>query len=245
MRPPRRPSWTNRRPGWNLSYETSTRRGSRQPPGPGRTTSGPASQAHPGRSTPELALPLTVRLQQAFALQASQLPGPTRSLLLVAAADGGSSLAELIKATAILEGTDIGADLLTPAAAARLIEPEGGGLRFRHPLMRSAIYQAADVLQRHAAHAALSEVLTDHPDRRAWHRASATLGPDELAAAGLDQAAARASRRGALEVALAAQQRAAELSETARSPGAQTAGGRRDGLRAGPPRARPQSPARG
>ena len=159
-------------------------------------------------------LPLTVRLQQAFALQASQLPGPTRSLLLVAAADGGSSLAELIKATAILEGADIGSDLLTPAATARLVEPAGGGLRFRHPLMRSAIYQAADVLQRHAAHAALFEVLADHPDRRAWHRASATLGPDEAAAAGLDQAAARASRRGALEVALAAQQRAAELSET-------------------------------
>src|SRR3989442_11731842 len=69
--------------------------------------------------------------------------------------------------------------------------------------------------QRQAAHAALSDVLVRQPDRRVWHRAAARLAPDEQVAAELDEAAARARRRGAIAVAIAAKERAAELSEDA------------------------------
>jgi hypothetical protein len=149
-------------------------------------------------------LPLTARLEQAFATQASELPPATRSLLLVAAADDGGALDELLSATRILDGADVPVDAVAPAIAAQLVEIEGTGLRFRHPLVRSSIYQAASVSQRQAAHAALSEVLVGQPDRHVWHRAAATLGPDERVAAELDEAADRAARRGAVAVAITA-----------------------------------------
>jgi len=90
---------------------------------------------------------------------------------------------------------------------------QGTQLRFRHPLVRSAIYQAASLPERQAAHAALAQVLAGQPDRQVWHRASAAPGPSEQVAAELEEAAARAGRRGAVAVAVAALQRAAELSE--------------------------------
>jgi hypothetical protein len=83
------------------------------------------------------------------------------------------------------------------------------------PLTRSAIYQTASVSQRRAAHAALAGLLYRHPDRRAWHRAAAVLGPDEQVAADLEAAAVRAERRGAVVMAVDAFRRAAQLSEDA------------------------------
>jgi hypothetical protein len=85
--------------------------------------------------------------------------------------------------------------------------------------MRSAIYQTASVSQRRAAHAALAGLLDRHPDRRAWHRAAAVLGPDEQVAADLEAAADRAERRGAVVMAADAFRRAAQLSEDAPSRG--------------------------
>jgi hypothetical protein len=67
--------------------------------------------------------------------------------------------------------------------AARLVDIDGTHLRFRHPLVRSAIYQAAVTSRRLAVHAALAEVLAGQPDRRVWHQAAAALGPDEQVAA--------------------------------------------------------------
>jgi hypothetical protein len=80
--------------------------------------------------------------------------------------------------------------------------------------VRSAIYQAASWAQRQAVHAALALVLKGQPDRRVWHRAAATTGPDEQVAEELDDATARAERRGATATAISALRRAAELSET-------------------------------
>jgi DNA-binding CsgD family transcriptional regulator len=159
-------------------------------------------------------LPLTARLERAFAMQESELPATTRSLLVVAAADDGGTLGEVLQATAHLEGAELTVDAVAPAVAARLIEIDGTRLRFRHPLVRSAIYQAATMPQRQAAHTALAQVLARQPDRSVWHRAAATLGPDERVAAELDEAASRAGRRGAAAVAIAAHERAAELSES-------------------------------
>jgi DNA-binding CsgD family transcriptional regulator len=164
-------------------------------------------------------LPLTARLERAFAAQGSGLPAATRSALLAAAADDGSVLREVLAAASALEGTGVTVDALAPAVAARLVEIHETGLRFRHPLVRSAIYQAASVSERQAAHAALADLLWDQPDRRAWHRAAAALGPDEQVAADLDAAAVRAGRRGAIAVAIDALRRAAQLSEDPASQG--------------------------
>jgi DNA-binding CsgD family transcriptional regulator len=158
-------------------------------------------------------LPLTARLERAFAMQEMELPVATRSLLLVAAADDDDALGELLSAASVVQSVPVTVDAVTPAVVAGLVKVTGGRLRFRHPLVRSAIYQAANLAQCHAAHAALAEVLAGQPDRRVWHRAAATFGPDEDLAAGLDEAAARAERRGAVSVAIRAHERAAELSD--------------------------------
>jgi DNA-binding CsgD family transcriptional regulator len=164
-------------------------------------------------------LPLTARLERAFAAQESGLPAATRAVLLAAAADDGGALPEVLATASALTGTTVTADALRPAIAAGLAEIDETGLRFRHPLMRSAIYQTASVSQRRAAHAALAGLLDRHPDRRAWHRAAAVLGPDEQVAADLEAAADRAERRGAVVVAVDAFRRAAQLSEDAPSRG--------------------------
>jgi DNA-binding CsgD family transcriptional regulator len=162
---------------------------------------------------PPSRLPLTARLERAFAARGFDLPSDTRSLLLAAAADDAAVLAEVLNAAAVLEGGAVTVDAFAPAIAAGLVEIQGTQLRFRHPLVRSAIYQAAGLPRRQAAHAALVQVLAGQPDRQVWHRAAAALGPDEQVAAELEEAAASARQRGAVAVAVAALQRAAELSE--------------------------------
>jgi DNA-binding CsgD family transcriptional regulator/tetratricopeptide (TPR) repeat protein len=161
-------------------------------------------------------LPLTTRLEQAFAARVSDLPIATRRLLLVAAVDDAGVLAEVLSAASTLADAELTVEDLAPAVSARLVSISGTDLRFRHPLVRTAICQAASTAQRHAAHAALAGVLGGQPDRRAWHRAASSVGPDEEVAGELDAAAASAQRRGAISVAQAALERAAQLSEDPR-----------------------------
>jgi len=158
-------------------------------------------------------LPLTTRLERAFAARAFDLPAPTRTALLVAALDDGPWLSEVLDATALLVGQDLTIEVLGPALSARLLEISGAEFRFRHPLMRTAIRQEASLSQRHAAHAALADVLRDQPERGVWHRAASALGPDETVASELEAVARQAQRRGGTAVAVSALRRAADLSD--------------------------------
>ncbi|MGW4526820.1 AAA family ATPase [Amycolatopsis sp. NPDC004378] len=104
-------------------------------------------------------------------------------------------------------------EILGPAVEARLVELSAGTVTFRHPLMRSAIPAAAGPVERRRVHLALAEALRDQPDRRAWHQAAATAGPDETVAAALERTAERARYRGGSAAAIAALEQAARLSE--------------------------------
>jgi DNA-binding CsgD family transcriptional regulator len=158
-------------------------------------------------------LPLTTRLERAFATRVSDLPAATRTALLVAALNDSSMLSEVLGAAALLAGAGLTVDVLAPAVSARLVEIDETEFRFRHPLMRAAIHQKASVSQRHAAHAALADVLDGQPDRRVWHRAASVVGPDTRVARELEAVAVAAQRRGTTIVAVSALQRAATLSD--------------------------------
>ncbi|MFD2024458.1 ATP-binding protein [Promicromonospora aerolata] len=149
------------------------------------------------------------RVETEFQNRAAGLPDETRMLLLIAAADptGDPSLLGRAGARA---GIDPGSAV--PAESAGLIEI-GTRVRFRHPLVRSAVYRAAGHADRRRAHAALAAATepTLEPDRRAWHAAQATSGPDEQIAAELERSAARARARGGHAAAGAFLQRSTEL----------------------------------
>jgi DNA-binding CsgD family transcriptional regulator len=153
--------------------------------------------------------PLAGRIEHSFLARTRQLPAGTQRLLLVAAAEPLGDAGLLWRAA---ERLGVGADAGGPAEAAGLIEL-GARARFAHPLIRSAVYRAADPRGRRDAHAALASA-TDpdlDPDRRAWHRAHATATPDEAVAAMLERSADRAARRSGVAAAAAFLQRAAEL----------------------------------
>ena len=118
-------------------------------------------------------------------------------MLLVAALNDSESLSEVLEAGRLVADQSVGVEVLQPAADVSIVELDERTVRFRHPLMRSAISQAAPIERRRRVHEALAEVLTDEPDRRVWHRAALISGTHESVAADLEQAAQRARRRGA------------------------------------------------
>jgi DNA-binding CsgD family transcriptional regulator/tetratricopeptide (TPR) repeat protein len=156
-------------------------------------------------------MPLTRRLEQAFAIRAFDLPPATRVALLVAALDERSDLAEVLEATNELLDSPILEDVLEPAVRSGLITIDDR-LNFRHPLVRSAIYYENSQHSRRAAHAALANVLVYEPDRRVWHMAASVVGKNESVAIELEEAAYRARRRGAVAIAISAMDRAIQLS---------------------------------
>jgi DNA-binding CsgD family transcriptional regulator len=158
------------------------------------------------------AAPVTYRIEKAFAARWSELPKQTRTVLLIAALNEGGTLGETLDAASLVCGAAVTTGAVTPAITARLVDAGPAGLWFRHPLVRSAIEYRAGLEKITSAHQALASVLAADPDRRAWHRASATTGPDESVAAELDEAASRAERRAAISVAITALERAVELS---------------------------------
>jgi DNA-binding CsgD family transcriptional regulator len=153
--------------------------------------------------------PLASRIEDSFHRQFQSLPRETRRFLLTAAADPTGAMTLLWRAGE-LQG--IPPDAAAPAQAAGLVEL-GARVHFGHPLVRSAVYQAASARDRREAHRALAEATDPEidPDRRAWHRAHAATGPDEEVAAELDGSAGRAQARGGLAAAAVFLERAAVL----------------------------------
>jgi DNA-binding CsgD family transcriptional regulator/tetratricopeptide (TPR) repeat protein len=158
-------------------------------------------------------LPITGRLsggiEESFRRRAAALPDQTRRLLLVAAAEPIGDPVLVWGAAARL---GIAAEAAAPATEAGLVE-FGMRVRFRHPLVRSAVYGAASQQERRQVHGALSEATDPErdPDRHAWHRAHAAAGPDEAVAAELERSAGRARARGGMAAAAAFLERATML----------------------------------
>jgi DNA-binding CsgD family transcriptional regulator len=156
-----------------------------------------------------VAVSLEGRIAERFLQRLQSLPVATRELLVVAAAE---PLGDPVLLWRAAERLGIPAAELEPAERAGLLQVDSR-VRFRHPLVRSAVYRGAARAERRRAHLALAEATdTDvDPDRRAWHLAEATAMPDEDVAADLETAAERAQARGGLAVAGAFLERAALL----------------------------------
>jgi DNA-binding CsgD family transcriptional regulator len=148
-----------------------------------------------GREPLDQPLPVGSALEQAFVRRTRALAPEAQRALLVAAASDSDDLGLVIRAAAAM---GLAADALEETDAAGLLSIRGWRFRFRHPLVRSAVYQAAPLAERRAVHTALAGVLEEagDADRRAWQRAAAAFGPDEEVAAELERAAVSARRRG-------------------------------------------------
>src|SRR4051794_6221487 len=155
------------------------------------------------------ALPLSAGIEQSFARRLARLPRDPRRLLLLASAEPLGDPALLWRAAKELGISEEAADA---------VESEGfvaldGAVTFRHPLVRSAVYSAAEPDERRRIHSALADATDPEldPDRRAWHRAQAAAAPDEEVAAELERSAGRAQARGGFAAVAGFLERAATL----------------------------------
>ncbi|MGC0379679.1 helix-turn-helix transcriptional regulator [Streptomyces sp. SAI-229] len=156
-------------------------------------------------------IPLSPRIRRMFHDRIGRLPEATRTALVLAAADNTGDASVVLRAAAAL---GLPGDSLDAAENAALIQTHGGGIAFRHPLVRAAVYDGATLSRRRAAHTALARVLPgeENADRRVWHQALAAIEHDEGIATALEESARRATRRAAHAPAAAALLRSAGLS---------------------------------
>jgi DNA-binding CsgD family transcriptional regulator len=161
---------------------------------------------------------LTARLERAFGARLDGLGQDTRLVLLAAALDGRASIAELLSAATRVSGEEVALSALDSAAERGLAHADGSGVRFEHPLIRSAVQSTAPPAHRLAMYSALADVARD-PERRLWHRAAGAVGHDDEVASALEQQAQIARRRGAVMVAAASLERAAMLTADPRRKG--------------------------
>lgn len=164
-------------------------------------------------------LPVGEDLERIFVERVRSTGPASRSALLVSAAAGSASIDVLEQAAQRLGVEDVVSAL---SEAADVVRVEHSAVAFRHPLIRSAVYQDASPAQRRSAHRALAEALAgqeDGADRRAWHLGQAALAPDEGVARELERSAERALRRAGHAAAVLVLERAADLSPTDRHRG--------------------------
>ncbi len=165
-------------------------------------------------------LPVGPHLRDALLRDVNGLPEATRRALLLAAADEGATtqLADALGRESLTLGD------LEPAERVGIVRVDPAAVRFRHPLVRAAVYEASDASGRrsaHQAHAAAAGRAGEAValDRRAWHLALAATGPDADVASELEEAAARAVARNAHAAATQALESAARLSPDATTSG--------------------------
>ena len=152
---------------------------------------------------------LAERIEDGYLRKLQGLSPHARQLLVLAAADplGDVDLVHRAGQRLGIDDKDI-----SDAESTGLIELRHR-VEFRHPLVRSAVHRSAVPEDRRAAHQALAEVTdpVEDPDRYAWHRSRAALGPDEAVATALEQSADRALGRGGLTAAAGFLEAAATL----------------------------------
>lgn len=163
-----------------------------------------------GREALEEPLPVGPQVESGLRRRIDALPRKTQSALTVAAASGLDTIDELVPA---LHALGLQISDLDAAEAAGLVRIDRARLTFPHPLARSAAYQAASSQERREAHRTLAEALQSEQSlgRRAWHLASAAVGPNEDVAAELERAGLDARRRAASGAAASALKAAARL----------------------------------
>lgn len=154
-------------------------------------------------------LPLVTSLSALYLKRTKALPSKALRMVLLAAASDTAELSTLARAARAL---DLEVADLEAAEEAGLVATGEGQLWFRHPLVRSAIYNDAPPGRRREAHRALAGALPDaEVDRRAWHLGMSVLGPDAAACSALEQAGTRARERSAYDVSSRAFERAAQI----------------------------------
>ncbi|MFD7813914.1 ATP-binding protein [Streptomyces sp. NPDC059785] len=156
-------------------------------------------------------LPLTQRLEAAFAARTDSASRECRTFLLALAAEPTAPLNRLFDVASGLAGAEVSVHALQEAVDAGLVVLVGRTPEFRHPLMRSAIYTRASVADRLSTHRALATALEDSPGRHLVHLAASTLGPDDELAARLESYADAAQARGQVAAAVPALRQAGEL----------------------------------
>lgn len=167
-----------------------------------------SAQLHGEEPLPQQ-LTLTAGVERAFLDRCRRLPEQVQTLLLVAAADATGRVATVRQAAATL-GVD--ATAWTDAERSNLVTIAGDTVSVRHPLVRSAVYQAATSYEQRQVHRALAEAVgADDADRATWHRAAAADGPDVDVADALHDVAVRAEQRGGHLAAADAFERSAAL----------------------------------
>ena len=172
-------------------------------------------------------------LEDLFVRRLESLPVYSRRFVLTAALEPVGDATLLWDAAARL---GVPVDAAAVAEAAGLIEI-GARVTLRHCLVRTAACRAASAHELREVHRALADV-TDpklDPDRRAWHRANAAVGPDEDIAADLEHSAGRAQARGGLAAAGAFLERATELTPDRARRGSRALEAAKAKLRAGAP----------
>lgn len=139
-------------------------------------------------------LPVGRLLEDHFRRLVQALPPATRTLLLLLAAAPSDDTGMMWRAAGRL---GLSARAGRPAVAAGVLGRDTP-TAFRHPLIRSTVYAAAEPGERRRAHAALAAACDPvrDADRRAWHRAEAAEGVDDDVADDLAAASERARSRG-------------------------------------------------
>jgi DNA-binding CsgD family transcriptional regulator/tetratricopeptide (TPR) repeat protein len=167
-----------------------------------------------GRTPLDLDLPLTEGIERAYLARVRPLGEDARRLLVLAAADDTGNVGTILRAAASVGVPTAALDL---AERAGLVATDVERVRFRHPLVRSAVYRAASFGERRAAHEALAAGFDNDADadRAAWHRAVVATAPDDEVAEALARTAEHAQRRGGHAAAARALERAAALDSDA------------------------------